>query len=113
MTPPDTRDPMTDPIDRKLDRWAHVVAEIESGYALTFDDYLNDLDLRHSLHTLPDDDPRQAPLRALDARFKAHSYPSGRCVWGDENAEAEGWDRERHWYYWRLPTRPGPAFPDT
>lgn len=101
-----------DPLDRLLDRWAHIVAEIESGYSLTFDDYLNDLDLRHGLRALPDDDARRDVLRELDTRFKAHSYPSGTCVWGDENADAEGWDRERDWYYWRLPTHPGPAFPE-
>lgn len=108
-----SREAAPDPLDRRLDRWAHVVAEIESGYSLTFDDYLNDLDLRHGLRALPADDARQAALRELDARFKAHTYPSGSCVWGDDNAEAEGWDRERDWYYWRLPTHPGPAFPDT
>ncbi|MBX9856313.1 MAG: hypothetical protein K2Y26_12380 [Gemmatimonadaceae bacterium] len=117
MMPTDGRDSSReaapDPLDRRLDRWAHVVAEIESGYSLTFDDYLNDLDLRHGLRALPADDARQAALRELDARFKAHTYPSGSCVWGDDNAEAEGWDRERDWYYWRLPTHPGPAFPDT
>lgn len=117
MMPTDGRDSSReaapDPLDRRLDRWAHVVAEIESGYSLTFDDYLNDLDLRHGLRALPADDARQVALRELDARFKAHTYPSGSCVWGDDNAEAEGWDRERDWYYWRLPTHPGPAFPDT
>lgn len=117
MMPTDGRDSSReaapDPLDRRLDRWAHVVAEIESGYSLTFHDYLNDLDLRHGLRALPADDARQAALSELDARFKAHTYPSGSCVWGDDNAEAEGWDRERDWYYWRLPTHPGPAFPDT
>jgi hypothetical protein len=40
-----------------VERWGQVVEEIERGYTLTFDDYLNDVDLRHliarSLRNVP------------------------------------------------------------
>jgi hypothetical protein len=86
--------------------WARTVEEVERGYPLTYDDYLNDLDVRHALSA---QEP-SAELIALDARFLAESYPSGACVWGEENAAAEAWDREVHWYYWRLPKGAGADF---
>ena len=93
-----------------LDQWARTVNDVEHGYALTYEDYLNDLDVRRSL-----DDADLAPvfrerLTVLDARFQEVTFPSGACVWGVENEEAEGWDRVSNWYYWRLPTHPGSAF---
>jgi hypothetical protein len=93
-------------MDELLAQWARTVDDIEHGYALTFDDYLNDLDVRHALSGYPP----TAELVALDARFAAHSYLAGGCVWGVENAAAEHWDKDTHWYYWRLPKGPGPAF---
>jgi hypothetical protein len=102
---------MNDVMER-LAQWARTVDEVERGYALTFDDYLNDLDVRHALRVIDDTHAQYGVLATLDARFRAASFPSGSCVWGEDNAEAEGWDRERHWYYWRLPTHPGPAFHD-
>ncbi|MBL0940578.1 MAG: hypothetical protein IBJ03_16905 [Gemmatimonadaceae bacterium] len=110
MHPSLDQNSVRDPWEHGLERWSRIVEEIESGYALTYDDYLNDLDLRHALNGLPEQDPRHATLVGLDARFKAQTFPSGSCAWGDENAAAEGWEREREWYYWRLPTHPGPAF---
>ncbi len=88
-------------------RWARTVNDVEHEYALTLDDYLNDLDVRHALGKLPS---VALELRMLDERFRAATFPSGACVWGEENEAAEGWDREAHWYYWRLPRHAGPAF---
>jgi hypothetical protein len=89
--------------------WARTVEDVERGYPLTYDDYLNDLDVRHALAA-------HAPtpeLAAFDARFLSHTYPSGECVWGEENAAAEAWDREKHWYYWRLPRHAGMSFDES
>ncbi len=90
-----------------LGEWRRTVHDVEHEYALTFDDYLNDLDVRHSLQSFAALLPE---LRELDERFLAVTFPSGECVWGVENEAAEGWDREKHWYYWRLPIQAGPAF---
>jgi|APMI01.1.fsa_nt_gi hypothetical protein len=89
-----------------LEQWARTVQDVARGYALTFDDFLNDLDVRHALSAFPS----TPELDALDAQFRTHSYPAGGCVWGVENAAAENWDKDTHWYYWRLPRAPGPAF---
>ena len=76
---------------------------MEHGYALTYEDYLNDLDIRRALTGAPLPHPTQDRLATLDARFQEATFPSGTCVWGVDNEQAEGWDRATHWYYWRLP----------
>ena len=98
--------------DQILQQWARTVDDVEHGYALTYEDYLNDLDVRRAISDAPLPSAAQERLRALDARFREVTFPSGECVWGVENERAEGWDRATHWYYWRLPTHPGPAFHD-
>ncbi|MCA2984201.1 hypothetical protein [Gemmatimonas sp.] len=96
--------------DEWLAQWSRTVTEVERGYELTFDDYLNDLDMRHKLRVIGEHDDQWADLLELDTRFRNATFPSGRCVWGEENAQAEGWDREKHWYYWLLPKKQGLAF---
>lgn len=95
-----------------LEQWARTVDDVEHGYALTYEDYLNDLDVRRSLDGADLPHAARERLAIVDARFQEATFPSGACVWGKENEEAEGWDRVTHWYYWRLPTRPGSAFHD-
>lgn len=102
--------PSPSAIDTRLTQWGRTVEDIERGYPLTFDDYLNDLDLRRTLDEVELTAEQAGQLSALDDRFRQASYPAGRCVWGDENAQAEGWTAESQWYYWRLPTNPGTAF---
>ena len=95
-----------------VERWAQVVEEDEHGYALTFDDFLNDVDLRHliarSLRGVPPGQREQlAPLResllALDTRFVAATEPTVGCIWGEANAEDEGWSPDGEWWYYRQP----------
>ncbi len=95
-----------------VERWAQVVEEIERGYALSFDDYLNDLDLRQliarSVRNVPPGareqlEPLRAQLTALDTRFVAHTEPTPECVWGEANAEDEGWSPSGEWWYYRQP----------
>lgn len=98
--------------DERLAQWARTVEDVERGYPLTLDDYLNDLDLRRTLDEVELTTAQAQVLAAADARFEQASYPAGGCVWGEENAAAEGWSAEVQWYYWRLPRHPGPAFQD-
>lgn len=97
-------------LTRWLEQWRRTVEDVEQGYALTYDDYLNDLDVRHALRGVQPGDAAFGAVAALDTRFREATYPAGACVWGEENAEAEAWDRDAHWYYWRLPRAAGPAF---
>ncbi|HEY0929431.1 MAG TPA: hypothetical protein VGE27_05885 [Gemmatimonas sp.] len=103
---------MNPAMDVRLAQWARTVEDVERGYPLTFDDYLNDLDLRRTLDEVELSTEQLATLTAIDERFRGASYPAGSCVWGEENAAAEGWLPDVQWYYWRLPVHPGSAFRD-
>ncbi len=105
-----TGEPLGSAADARLAQWARTVVDVERGYPLTFDDYLNDLDLRRSLDEVPLSASQQAVLERLDLRFRQASFPAGRCLWGEDNAMAEGWTPKAQWYYWRLPAHPGTAF---
>jgi hypothetical protein len=91
-----------------VDAWEQTADQIEVGYPLTLDDYLNDLDARQlielALRSMPE--PRGsllARLRRADARVRAGSVPVPRSVWGEEHrADA------RSWWYFRVPRAPGP-----
>ena len=95
-----------------VERWTHVVEEVERGYSLTFDDFLNDVDLRHLIaHALRGVPPAvrdqfsglRHSLRELDDRFIAATRPTKHCVWGDSIAEDEGWSADGEWWYYREP----------
>jgi hypothetical protein len=98
-------------------QWGDIVSNVERGYTLTFDDYLNDVDLRNSIaqrardDTGTSDEPTSVQtmasllrlLDAIDARFIASTREVRTCVWGEANARDEGWTREREWWYYREP----------
>ena len=96
-----------------LQRWLQTVQEVERGYALTFDDYLNDLDVRHSIRLRLHESGNAGNSRTFatlrnaladaDQRFRAATVSVGECVWGEANAREEGWTAEGEWYYYRVP----------
>lgn len=100
-----------------VDVWSEIVVAIEGGYALTLDDYQNDMDLRDLIAAAMDvasPDAREAVaerLTSADARCLAQTTPTG-CLWGDDIAAEEGLDASREWWYYRRPTRPGDALAD-
>lgn len=100
----------------RIERWAKVAAQVERGYSLTFDDYLNDLDgrrlidervadVRGTLHgAVP-----EAIITALnkaDEQFRQATVATNENVWGAENAAENNWRPDREWYYYRVPKRP-------
>lgn len=95
-----------------VDAWDAVVRAVEGGYALTLDDYLNDMDLRDLIAAAVDvarPDERvlaSSTLAIADTRLLSHTVDSP-CLWGDDIALEEGLDPEREWWYFRRPTRPG------
>jgi hypothetical protein len=97
-----------------VDNWERVVAEVEAGYDRPFDDYLNDLDgrqlLANALEIAPEEvrEAYTGRIAATDARVKAVTRPSARCLWGQIVADEEGWKPDRNWWYFLLPTAPGP-----
>lgn len=95
--------------------WERVVALVEAGYPHGLDDYRKDMDTRQLLHNALAVAPPRARLiaaaqvREADARIRACLGQSGECLWGDLAAAREGWSQDRHWWYFELPSDPGPA----
>lgn len=95
-----------------VEAWEGIVSAVEAEYALTLDDYLNDMDVRDLLMAALDVASmaeRQAVsdrLTHADARLLAHTEPCA-CLWGDDIAADEGLDPTHEWWYFRRPTRPG------
>lgn len=93
--------------------WEDVVTSVERGYALTLDDYQNDMDLRGLLaaavHVATDADTAivRDRLTSADQLLMTHTVTCP-CLWGDDIAEEEGLDAGESWWYFRRPTRPGP-----
>ncbi|HXG45242.1 MAG TPA: hypothetical protein VNJ71_10850 [Gemmatimonadales bacterium] len=94
--------------------WERVVDLIAAGYPHGLDDYLNDMDGRQLLENALDVAPAELREEALvrvreaDRRVRLYLVPAGRCLWGTIVAEEEGWDPERHWWYYERPAHPGP-----
>jgi hypothetical protein len=95
------------------ENWENVVRSVEEGYSLGLDDYLNDMDgrqlIEESLPIAPagDKEAVQKRLRQADAKLQWLVKPAGRCLWGDETAQREGWTANKNWWYFSIPTRPG------
>ena len=95
--------------DYLLDRWTKIVADVEAGYRLYFDEYLNDMDARSiidELGTYASDDEWaavEAALPSLDARFLAATRPIEICIWGERNVAKHGYRPDRDWWYYRVP----------
>jgi hypothetical protein len=91
--------------------WEEIVGQIEAGYKLGLDDYLNDMDTRQLLHdammlaTVEQKKPFLARVRQADERMLKLVEPVEKCLWGRELAEEEGWDEEENWWYYVKPRR--------
>jgi hypothetical protein len=91
--------------------WEQAATEIESGYAATLDEYLNDLDgrqlIERVLGAMPEPDgPLLDRLRAADARVHEAGRMVTQCLWGEENRAAHGWTQRRNWWYFLVPREP-------
>ncbi|HYE18238.1 MAG TPA: hypothetical protein VEA69_07325 [Tepidisphaeraceae bacterium] len=101
-----------------IDRWRKTVAQIRQGYRLTFDDYLNDMDVRQLIEeTLPHATVRQhkqatAALFELDEAAQSHLVRAGKCLWGRKAESEHGWTPERNWWYFMRPKSAPPEFLD-
>jgi hypothetical protein len=90
--------------------WEHVVGEVNDGYRALFDEYLDDMDGRRiidELLILVDDAERaelEVSLAALDDRFFKATDPVDSCIWGEAAAAKQGYERNRNWWYFRIPT---------
>ena len=96
-----------------IESWETIVESVEKGYSLGLDDYLNDMDgrqlIEEALGFAPEKDKKKYAdrLRQADAHMKKLLSPAGRCLWGDEVAEAEGWSARKNWWYYMKPLKGG------
>jgi hypothetical protein len=99
-----------------LAAWRKFATGLADGYELGLDDYLNDLDGRRLLAEALATDPRAPAMRpkveATDALVRAATTPFPVCLWGTANAQRHLYDRQRHWWYFVVPTRRSAAFDD-
>ena len=87
-----------------LEEWEETVRQVQAGWSLTWEDYVNDVDNRRIIDEVVKKFPAATPpqLLQLDLRFRA-ATTLGSCVWGDDVASEEGWEPSSHWYYYRHP----------
>ncbi|MCX5835002.1 MAG: hypothetical protein NTV99_10935 [Deltaproteobacteria bacterium] len=97
-----------------IESWKITIESVAKGYSLGLDDYLNDMDgrqlIEEALGIAPDKEKKKYAdrLRQADACMKKLVVPAGRCLWGDEVAEAEGWSAGKNWWYFMKPLKAGP-----
>jgi hypothetical protein len=109
--PPDDDDPS---LTQNLEAWEKTVAQVAEGYRLTFDDWLNDMDVRQAIEDCLPIAPlslrtaARERLARVDAIFLHATAPTPHCVWGTRNARLERWTPKRHWWYFRKPLRADP-----
>jgi hypothetical protein len=99
-----------------VESWEKTVRQVEEGYSLTLDDYLNDLDARQLIaDTLVVASDKQraaidARLSRADQKMRSLTGPAKVCLWGDEVAQEEGWTAEENWWYFARPIKADAEF---
>jgi hypothetical protein len=99
-----------------VESWEQTVRQVEDGYSLTLDDYLNDLDGRQLIAEaliVASDQQRaaiNARLTGADEKMRSLTEPAKFCLWGEEVADEEGWTAEENWWYFARPIKAGAEF---
>ena len=94
-----------------VESWEKTVREVEEGYSLTLDDYLNDLDARQLIDDamIVATDQQRARiderLSRADEKMRGLTEPTKVCLWGEEVAEEEGWTAKENWWYFARPIK--------
>jgi hypothetical protein len=94
-----------------IESWESICASVIKGYRLGLDDYLNDMDVRQLLAeslgvaTTQQREAVSHRLQEADDAVKAALESAGKCLWGDEVAEEEGWSARKNWWYFSKPKK--------
>jgi hypothetical protein len=92
-------------LDYALATWRDNVDRIARGKLRSFDDYLNDMDMRELLYEAfglmseTEKKPIMDEVAALDQKLLAATIEVPQCIWG----LGAGYDRMTEWWYYRLP----------
>ncbi|MFN0122769.1 MAG: hypothetical protein ACKV2V_19900 [Blastocatellia bacterium] len=96
-----------------VDNWERIVEAVGEGYNPGLDDYLNDMDVRQLIEAALEI-ATQAQVRDIGRRLNTADEtmqsliePAGRCLWGEEVAEEEGWNKRDNWWYFTRPIDAG------
>lgn len=98
-----------------VESWERTASDVEAGYRLGLDDYLNDMDGRQLLEDAwgaASDLERtrvRGRLEDADRRARAALVPTERCLWGADVARYHGWNAEQQWWYFMRPRAAGAA----
>jgi hypothetical protein len=109
--PPDDDDSR---VLEQIAAWEKIVGQVVEGYRLGLDDWLNDMDVRQSIHESLPILPHaarlaiQERLSVIDALYQHATGPNAKCLWGTRNAKLEKWTAKRNWWYFRRPLRAVP-----
>ena len=96
-----------------VESWEKTVSQIEAGYPLGIDDYLNDMDGRQLLEDAwgaANDAQRsrlKSKLRTADDRARAALVAVERCLWGADVGRYHGWNAAKQWWYYMKPKSAG------
>lgn len=86
--------------------WTRNVAAVDDEDNM--DEWLNDLDGRKIIDEILDLLTEQErtivrrKLEPIDQLFVTKTFETNECVWGEANERSNGYDRIKHWYYYRL-----------
>ena len=95
--------------------WESLVQAVEEGYDLTFNDYVNDMELRDVMQgaleaaLLDERQKAEQRLAVLDRRFRDLTVECPPVI-GAKAARENGHDPVEHWWYFRRPKTPAPDF---
>lgn len=101
-----------------VEMWETVVTEVSHGYDLTFDDYLNDMDIRQILEEVtplaatPAHKSLIKKLARIDAIMRTLVEPTQHALWGKTAAQERGWTSAKNWWYFSKPKKTGPDLRD-
>jgi hypothetical protein len=100
-------------LDYLIPRWEMTVQAIKSGYTLSVDEYLNDMDTRRiidevwSLASDEQVDQYHNRLQAADQEYFDFTVPVQNCIWGSKNVAKYGYRPDHHWWYYHIPINTG------
>lgn len=102
---------VTNGLQGLVKNWESFVKTVKEGYEFGLDDYLNDLDnrqlLEETLAVAPPGEKQKYLQRVhrADEKMRALVKAAGKCLWGNEVAETEGWTAETNWWYFARPVQ--------
>jgi hypothetical protein len=92
-------------LERLLSGWESTAHAVATGQTSEMDGYLNDLDQRQIIDEIQRHVPQAihgaiwTRLEMADARFLSSVERSEHSLWGDRNAEDNGWTADNNWWY--------------